>query len=218
MSRSRNRFEALPPAPPADETAPPPARRPQADLIAVLKSEAPRKEKADACRELAAAGSGEAVPALAALLPDEKLSHMARYGLEPIPEGSVDEALREALGKLKGRQLVGVIGSLGVRRDARSVEPLSRLLADGDGEVVQAAARALAKIATPEAARSLKEKLAAAGTDLRAQVADAALTCAENLLARGQRAEALALYEGVGRADLPAHFRVAVKEGTARAR
>ena len=66
-------------------------------LIAVLKSDAPQKEKADACRELARIGTKDAVAPLAALLPDEKLSHMARYGLETIPDPSVDKALREAL-------------------------------------------------------------------------------------------------------------------------
>ena len=46
---------------------------PEAQLIAVLKSDAKQKEKADACRQLAVAGTKEAVPFLAALLGDEKL-------------------------------------------------------------------------------------------------------------------------------------------------
>ncbi|HUT11091.1 MAG TPA: HEAT repeat domain-containing protein, partial [Thermoguttaceae bacterium] len=74
----------------------------ESDLIAVIKSDAPLKEKMDACRQLARIGTKDAVPALAALLGDEELSHMARYALEPIDDPSVDEALREALGKLKG--------------------------------------------------------------------------------------------------------------------
>ncbi|MGB0070790.1 MAG: hypothetical protein WBQ11_22425, partial [Isosphaeraceae bacterium] len=58
----------------------------EAKLIAVLKSDAPRKAKADACRELARVGTRESVAPLAALLCNEELSHMARYGLEPIPD------------------------------------------------------------------------------------------------------------------------------------
>src|ERR1041384_3351999 len=58
-------------------------------------------QKAKACQRLAIGGARAAVPALAALLSDEKLGHYARYGLEPIPDPTVDEALREALGKLK---------------------------------------------------------------------------------------------------------------------
>ena len=40
----------------------------EAQLIAVLQSQAPFKDKADACRELARIGTRKAVPALAALL------------------------------------------------------------------------------------------------------------------------------------------------------
>ncbi|HPC62787.1 MAG TPA: hypothetical protein PKX23_19155, partial [Verrucomicrobiota bacterium] len=59
---------------------------PQAALIATLQSDATQKEKADACRELARVGGREAVAPLAALLPDERLGHMARYALERIPD------------------------------------------------------------------------------------------------------------------------------------
>ncbi|MCX6929968.1 MAG: HEAT repeat domain-containing protein, partial [Verrucomicrobia bacterium] len=97
-------------------------------LVAILKSDAPQKEKADACRELARIGNKDAVAPLAALLPDEQLSHMARYGLETIPDPAVDEALREAAEKLHGRLLVGVIGSLGVRHDTKAVKILAGLL------------------------------------------------------------------------------------------
>ena len=74
---------------------------------------------------LSLVGTKDSVAPLAALLGDEKLSHLARYGLEPIPDPAVDDALRDALGKLKGRPLIGVIGSLGVRRDAKAIEPLA---------------------------------------------------------------------------------------------
>jgi HEAT repeat protein len=183
-----------------------PAKKSAAELIAVLKSEAGHKEKADACRELSIIGGADAVPALAALLADEKLSHMARYGLEPIPDGSVDDALREALGKVKGKTLVGIIGSLGVRRDARSVESLARLLGDGDANVAQTAARSLAKIASAGAAGALKEKLGGAPANLRTAFADAALTCAERLMAAGQKDLAMSLYEAVGKSDVPGYI------------
>jgi HEAT repeat protein len=84
-------------------------------------------------------GTKQAVPALAALLADPKLAHYARYGLEPIPDPSVDKALRDALGKIKGRPLVGVINSIGQRKDA---------------EVADAAAAALGRISgTPAATK-----------------------------------------------------------------
>ncbi len=189
----------------------------ESKLIAVLKSDASPKEKMDACRQLGVVGTKEAVPTLAALLGDEKLSHMARYALEPIPDASVDGALRDALGKLKGRPLVGVVGSIGVRRDAKAVEQLSRLLQDSDADVVQTAARSLGRICTPDAASALKERLATAPAAIRPAVADGCLSCAEILLTQGKKSEAAAMYQAVEGADLPRHVRLAAKRGAAQA-
>jgi len=107
----------------------------EAELIAVLKSDAGQFEKHEACRVLAHVATKKAVPTLAAMLGDEKMSHMARYALETIPDPSVDVALRDAMGKLTGRPLLGVIGSLGVRRDAKAVGALAKLLGDADAVV-----------------------------------------------------------------------------------
>ncbi|HUT93741.1 MAG TPA: HEAT repeat domain-containing protein [Thermoguttaceae bacterium] len=190
----------------------------ESELIAVLESEAGPKEKADACRELAVVGTKEAVPALAALLGDEKLSHMARYGLETIPDPAVDDALRGALGKLEGRPLVGAIASIGVRRDAKAAAPLAKLLRHSDADVAGAAARALGRIATPEAVEAVKEALEKAPEELRPAVADGCLGAAEALLAHDKRPEAAALYQLVSQADLPKHFRVAAAHGALSAR
>jgi len=195
------------------QTVPPATKEQEAKLIAVLKSDAAQKEKVDACRGLAVIGSKDAVPALAALLGDEKLSHMARYGLETIPDPSVDDALRDALGKLNGRPLVGVIGSIGVRRDAKAVPSLAKMLQDSDPDVARNAARSLGKIGTPEAVKILADTLTKAPAAVRPTVADACLACAEALLAQGKRKEAAAMYGSVGKADLPKHFRVAAAHG-----
>ena len=89
----------------------------EARLIAILEGDATDLAKQYACRQLAMVGSDASVPVLAGLLPSPRLSHMARYALEAIPDPSVDDALREALDKVQGRQRLGVIGSLGARRD-----------------------------------------------------------------------------------------------------
>lgn len=112
-------------------------------LLAILKTDAPSLEKSDACRELARIGSAQAVPALTKLLMDEQLSHMARFALESIADPAGDVALRAALGKVKGHLLIGVISSLGTRKDSAAIKPLAKLLTDSDPAVVQAAARAL---------------------------------------------------------------------------
>jgi ubiquinone biosynthesis protein UbiJ len=112
--------------------------------------------------------------ALAALLGDEKLAHMARYALETFPDPSVDGALRSALGSLKGGLLVGAVQSVGVRRDAQSVDALAGLLGSSDPEVALAASRALGRIASPTAEGALKAALAN-----RPVAAEGLLICAE---------------------------------------
>jgi HEAT repeat protein len=167
----------------------------EAQLIAVLKSDATQKEKADACRELARVATKQSVPTLAALLGDEKLSHMARYALETIADPSVDDALRDALGKLKGRPLMGVIGSLGVRHDAKAVDAIAKLLTDADPDLAQSAARSLGQIGTPEAAKALTGALAGASAANQVAFCEGLFRSAESLAAQGQDAEALAIYD-----------------------
>ena len=101
---------------------------------------APPAEKAIACKHLAIHGSKDAVPELAQLLADAELASWARIALEAIPDPAADEALRNALPKLKGLLLVGTINSIGVRHDAAAVDPLAGLLKDTDAEVASAAA------------------------------------------------------------------------------
>ncbi len=120
------------------------AKKP-AELIEILKDpKATTFEKAKACQRLAVVGTKDAVPALAALLPDEKLNCYARCALEAIPDPAVDKALREAATKLHGRQLVGVIDSIGQRKDAKAIKFLAKLMTDGDDVVASAAVGRLA--------------------------------------------------------------------------
>ena len=91
-------------------------------LIAVLQSDAPLFEKARACQQLGEIGTPEAVPVLAGLLTDPKLSAYARSGLEGIPDPSAAAALRDAMQKMKGPLLAGVVNSLGVLRDPQAVD------------------------------------------------------------------------------------------------
>jgi HEAT repeat protein len=187
-------------------------------LIAVLKSDAPHKEKADACRQLAIIGTKAAVAPLAALLGDEKLSHMARYGLEPIPDPAVDEALRDALGKLKGLPLVGVIGSIGMRRDATAVPALGKLLRDPDTEVAQAAARSLGNIGNSAAAKALQGALPDSPGANQLALCEGLFRCAEALAESGQRAEAIAIYDRLRNSDAPRQVRAGALRGAILAR
>ena len=187
-------------------------------LIALLRSDAPPQEKAITCKQLAIYGGEDAVPALAALLPDESLASWARIALEVIPGTAADEALREAMGKVKGRLLVGVINSIGFRRDAGAVDGLVRRLADPDSEVASAAAVALGRIGNAPAAKALEQSLAKAPAAVRSAVAEGCILCAERLLSEGKRAEAAALYDLVRKAEVPKQRVVEATRGAILAR
>lgn len=122
----------------------------QPALLKILTSRtATEFEKAKACQRLAVVGDETAVPALAALLGDRKLSHYARYGLEPIPGEKVDAAFREALGRLDGALRIGVINSIGRRKDKQALATLARLRHDSDQATAEAAETAIARARQP---------------------------------------------------------------------
>jgi len=185
----------------------------EARLAAVLQSDAPRAAKDFACRMLKMIGTAESVPALAALVLDKDLSHMARFALELNCTTEAAAALREALPKVQGGTKIGTIGSLGKRRDAASVAALAELLADADKTIARAAAAALGAIGTPAAATALCDCLKQAPEGLTAAATDACLICAERLLADGQKAAAVAVFKSLSGQDQPPHVRVAVARG-----
>jgi HEAT repeat protein len=173
----------------------------EAELIAVLRSDAAEADKALACKKLAVKGSPVAVGDLAALLANERLASWARIPLEAIPGPEASASLRAAAGSLSGKLLVGAINSIGVKRDAAATDLLVARLADPDAEVAAAAAAALGKIGTPAAAGALAKELSAAGPRLD-DVAQAAIVCAERLHAAGSAQAAAALYEAVRKASV----------------
>jgi HEAT repeat protein len=100
---------------------------------------------------------------------------------------TVDEAFRESLRTLTGRQLVGVIGSIGVRGDPRAVKLLAPHLNEADPDIAQAAARALGSIGTPAASRTLEAALDNVSDENRLAFAEGLLRCAEQLPRGGAR-------------------------------
>ncbi len=175
----------------------------ESDLIAVLQSNAPQGEKAFACKNLAIYGSEQAVPALAPLLADTELSSWARIALEAIPGPAADAALRNALGQLQGRLLVGAINSIAVRADVRAVDPLAQKLDDANAGVASAAAVALGHIGGPQAAQALTQSLGDAPAGVRSAVAEGCILCAEWFLAHDRTADAIKLYDTVRQAAVP---------------
>jgi HEAT repeat protein len=206
-----------PPAPPTEFQEGAISTMDAPGLIHILTDAgAPEFQKAKACQRLGELGAKEAVPALSALLADEHLSVYARYGLEPIADPSADDALRAALSKLKGKQLIGVINSIGKRRDAKASPALASMIYGSDVEVARAATSALGSIGGPSPVKVLQAALAKTNGMTRMAVADASLACAERLLAEGKRDEALSLYTSLSGADMPKAARLAAMQGIIR--
>jgi len=184
--------------------APDAAAEKEAELIAVLASDdSPKAEKAITCKYLAIYGSEKAVPELAPLLADMELASWARIALEAIPGEEADAALREAMGRLDGRLLIGTINSIGVRGDEKAVDGLAAKLEDSDADVASAAAVALGKIGNAQATKTLAAALDAAPAAVRSAVAEGCILCAEQALDAGDTAEAVKLYDAVREADVP---------------
>jgi len=165
----------------------------EARLLAVLKSPQTTKDaKRFICRWLGVVGSPECIPAVAELLTDEALSHPARIALEPMRDPAAGAALRNAVPKLKGKLLAGVISSIAARRDGEAVPLLSGLASNSDPLVAGAAISALGAVGTEEAAKALDSVQAPAA--LSPVLARAKIAAASRLAAAGKSAEAARIY------------------------
>ena len=207
--KKRFRFRTIPTAFPYSDTK---------QMLAVLKSDAPAATRIEAARQLAAMGGADAVPELAKLLADEKRSHLARFALQAMPGPAASAALRDAAQVLKGALLVGVINSLGERRDTEAVGLLRGLLRDTDPQVARAAAEALGKIGTPDAADALQKAMANAPVEVRPAVHRGLLDCAQRLAASGRRTRAAALYDALRNRETSPAVRAAAMRGAILAR
>lgn len=189
----------------------------EAEWIEVLNAEATLEEKARACQQLAVAGGPASVPVLAALLGDPQLGEYARYALEPMAGPAADKALRAAVVRLSGPARLGVIHSLGVRRDGRAVDELEELITSREPGVPGAALLALGRIATPDAVAVIRRALGRADPAVRVAAAHGALAAADALRAQQPGAAAM-LCESIRSADVPVSLQAAATYGLVRAR
>lgn len=182
-------------------------------LAAVLEKDSTFACKQWICQQLSLVGTGEQVPVLAKMLTDEALSDIARFALERIPSERADEALRDALEKTSGEVRVGIINSIGQRRDGNAAKALGKLLSDSDRESAEAAAVALGLIGNSQAAVELKRELGKASGKRRQVLADAYLLCADKLGADGDNETALEIYARMYAPSEAKHVRITAFTG-----
>lgn len=185
----------------------------EARFDAFLEGQATRDGKDQICRHLSLAGTEASVPVLSKLLAAEDTREMARYALERLPGQAADEALRAALGTTTGKSRAGVAGTLGMRRDAKAVPLLAGLLTDADA--ADAAAAALGRIATVEAADALKQAEGTVQGGVRLRVMEARLDCAGAFAKAGDTARARGIYDELNGASQPGMIRTAALSGLA---
>ncbi len=183
------------------------------NLVDTLAGGVSRSAQDYVCRRLRVIGTTQSVEALAALLPVEETSHIARYALERIPGEKAARAMRGALPQVSRKLKPGIIGALGVRRDRKSTKAISQLLGDTDVQVAKAAAHSLGLIGTSAAAKRLSTFAKRAPAGMKIPAADACLICAEQLLADGKKPDAIALYKELQGDDQPSHVKAAAMKG-----
>ncbi len=147
--------------------------------------------------QLADLGRAECVDAVAVALgdPEPTVRDAARRALASNPAPEAGARLREALRFTTDEQLqVGLVHALGFRAEPAGVAALANALSSEHEAVASAAARALGRTATPEAAEALATAYPGAAGDLKLNIGDAWTGCADRLAQQGKAAEAEAIY------------------------
>jgi HEAT repeat protein len=166
-----------------------------------------------ACLKLRQVGTPAEVPVLRSMLLKEPTADMARYALEAIAGEEATAALRAGLKPLEAAPLVGVVNSLGARRDRESVSNLIALTEADDPRLAAAALRALGRIGGPEAIDFLAARAHAAALPTEPRLAVPLLRGARQLATDGRTEAARAIYELLSKPAQPRGVRQAALEG-----
>ena len=172
-------------------------------------------------KQLERLGDGACVNAVAAALDDgdAAVREAARRALADIPAPEAGNKLRAKLESTSDGQLkIGLLGALGYRAEAASVTSVAKELANSNATVVVAAAKALGKIATPEAGQALSAARGKATGEPRLWIDDSLLLVADKLLKGQKKAEAAAIYRDLSKPEEPRSIRVAALKGMLQAK
>ncbi len=149
-------------------------------------------------RQLEICGGKESVDALAQLLsgPDRELAETARRALEKNPTTSAGRVLLAALEKDDSPDWqIGIIHSLGQRKEGRAVELIAVTLDRQEAQTSFVAAQALGRIATTAAVKALWKSYGVNQADAAAGL----LVAAEELLSDGHKGDAKKILERLHR-------------------
>jgi HEAT repeat protein len=181
----------------------------EAKLLAFLKSPASQVARTMASRHLRLIAGETAVPALQAMLVDDKSADLALYALRGIAGAAAERALVQSLGVTTGATKIAIVAALGERRSAEAVAAVAPLLQQP--ALAGAAAVALGRIGGEGAASALGSAYGGATGALKVTIAGALLEAASGFELGGQK---LPIYERLASdAALPASQRRAALIG-----
>lgn len=168
-------------------------------LLATLNSETPREIQVLLIREIGRLGKYEAVKPLGRVLSDQTadlyVREEARRALEAIPVVTVKRAFRDALGKAQGALKIGILRSMGIRRDSLAVEHMLEAVRDPDIEVRLAAIEAMALVGEISSVGVLEEALGQYEGVALLRVRRAYLRLADSLVDNAERGTARRIYD-----------------------
>ena len=183
------------------------------EMLLFLDSDATFAGKQFVCEQLSIIGTKDTVSALAQMLSDEKSYDVALYALQRIPDPEVDLALRKALSESEHKAKIGIINALGERRDVHAVGPLENLVYENDLQIALSAVNSLGKIADSGAMEALKKARSKITGDVRAQVLDSYLRCADSFVVAGNASQAASIYRDLYDNEELTHIRAAALRG-----
>ncbi|MHC4434752.1 MAG: HEAT repeat domain-containing protein, partial [Planctomycetota bacterium] len=164
-------------------------------MLKLLEADATRAAKRFICQQLWIIGSARSVPTLEKMLYDARTFEMACYALRSNRSEQAAEALRRALGQVDSKDKITIINTLGDRRDEPSASALIGLLSSSNPDIVESAAAALGKIGTVETGQALRQARQAAGPNTKPALTRAYLQCAQMLLSKPDKGQAMAIYD-----------------------
>ncbi len=183
-----------------------------AALVAQVKSDANVDVRSFAVETLSFVGRDDAVPALAALLKEEKdLREMARWSLERIPGRRATEAIARAVASADAEFKVALIKTLGARGDVAAVPTVTAALRDSSPDVVRTAVAALGNLPDARSETALHGMKSSVP-----QARDALLHLAETFHAKGDNRAAERIYRQIYESATTEHEKCAGLRGLAR--
>ena len=150
-------------------------------MIKVLKSNASNDGKLLICKYLGTIGGNSSLPVLRKMLFTPSSSNMALIALTSIPGEEASKTLIGALENNEGEALIGIINTLGLRRDPKANQPLNGFISSEDQHVANASIHALGTIGGEQASQILQEAFVSTTNTRKWKIAEAWIKSVESL-------------------------------------